>query len=125
MVVVLTHLSIMYSFNQQTYTKHLCANSGNTNKRRTNLYPLHGDRWVNQLSVLRIIAPQREEMRMKKWRAAWAQREEEEPILLGTLRKSFMEEVILQRRGGRRFREANMNSLGLSPRMAAGMTLFK
>lgn len=57
MVVVLIHLSIHVPFNQQTYTKHLCANSGNTNRRKTNLYPLCGDRWENQLSTLRIISP--------------------------------------------------------------------
>lgn len=54
-------------------------------------------------------------MRMKKWRAVWAQREEEESILLATVSKSFMEEVILQRRVGRRCRKANLNSLGSPP----------
>lgn len=49
----------MYSFNQQAYTKHLGANSGNTHKRRTKLYLLHGGRWVNQLRALRIISPRK------------------------------------------------------------------
>lgn len=54
------------------------------------------------VSTLRITSTTREERRMKKWKAVWAQRKEEESLVLGAVRKSFLEEVILQRWAGRK-----------------------
>lgn len=60
MVVVLTHLSI-YSFNQQTYTKQQCANSGNTKKEKDPMSTLQMGHVDKPVSTLRITSTTREE----------------------------------------------------------------